>query len=392
MVYEKIMENVYSVGSVDWNRRIFDELIQIPNGTSYNSYLVVGKDKTALIDTVDPTKTMELVDNLNKLDVEVDYIIANHAEQDHSGSIPKILEIFGDSVVVTNSKCKEFLEELHIIEDEKFHIVGDGDVLDIGGKKLEFTITPWVHWPDTMVTYLQEDRIMFTCDFFGSHLATSNLFAVEDEIYKAAKKYYAEIMMPFRTIIRKNIEKLKNFKIDIIAPSHGPIYNNSKFIIEAYKDWTSDKTKNEVIIPYISMHGSTQAMVEHLVEALIKRGVTVKPLNLTYTEMGEFALDIVDANTMIIASPTVLTGPHPSVVYATYLANALRPKLKLVGIIGSYGWGGRMVDQIKSMIGGLRAENLEHLLIKGIPKEQDYRKIDALADEIIKKHEEIGII
>lgn len=392
MGYNKIKENIYSVGAKDWNRRIFDELIQIPNGTSYNSYLVVGKDKTALIDTVDPTKTQELVDNLNNLNVNIDYVVANHAEQDHSGSIPKILELYEDAIVVTNSKCKEFLEEFHPIQDDKFQVVGDGDVLDLGDKKLEFTITPWVHWPDTMVTYLQEDKIMFTCDFFGSHLATSQLYAVESEIYKLAKKYYAEIMMPFRTIIKKNVEKLKNFNIDIIAPSHGPIYSNPKFIVEAYQDWISDKTKNEVIIPYISMHGSTQEMVDHLVNSLIERGVSVKPLNLTYTEMGEFALDIVDANTMVIASPTVLTGPHPSVVYATYLANALRPKLKLVGIMGSYGWGGRMVDQIKSMIGSLRVENLEPLLIKGIPKDEDYKKIDAMADEIVKKHKELGII
>lgn len=392
MGYYKIKENVYSVGAVDWNRRIFDELIQIPNGTSYNSYLVVGKDKTALIDTVDPTKTQILIDNLRNLDVNVDYLVANHAEQDHSGSIPKILELYEDAVVVTNSKCKEFLEEFHPIQDDKFQVVGDGDVLDLGDKKLEFAITPWVHWPDTMVSYLQEDRIMFTCDFFGSHLATSEPYAVESEIYKPAKKYYAEIMMPFRNIIKKNVEKLGNFKIDMIAPSHGPILNNPKFIVDAYKDWISDETKNEVIIPYISMHGSTQEMVDHLVNSLIERGVSVKPLNLTYTEMGEFALDIVDANTMVIASPTVLTGPHPSVVYATYLANALRPKLKLVGIMGSYGWGGRMVDQITSMIGSLKVENLEPLLIKGIPKDEDYKKIDAMADEIVKKHKELGII
>lgn len=392
MGYYKIKDNVYSVGAVDWNRRIFDELIQIPNGTSYNSYLVVGKDKTALIDTVDPTKTQILVDNLNDLDVNVDYLVANHAEQDHSGSIPKILELYEDAVLVTNSKCKEFLEEFHPIQDANFQVVGDGDILDLGDKKLEFAITPWVHWPDTMVSYLHEDRIMFTCDFFGSHLATSEIHAVESEIYKPAKKYYAEIMMPFRNIIKKNVEKLKNFKIDMIAPSHGPMYDNPKFIIEAYEDWISDKTKNEVVIPYISMHGSTQEMVDHLVNSLVERGVSVKPLNLTYTEMGEFALDIVDANTIVIASPTVLTGPHPSIVYATYLANALRPKLKLVGIMGSYGWGGRMVDQITSMIGSLKVENLEPLLIKGIPKNDDYKKIDEMADEIVKKHKELGII
>ena len=187
MIYKMIKEDVYSVGAVDWDRRIFDELIQIPNGTSYNSFVVKGKKKTALIDTVDPTKSLELLDNLRKLEVNIDYLVINHAEQDHSGTIPQILEIYKDAIVVTNSKCKELLSEFLMIPDEKFMVVGDGESLDLGDKKLEFIITPWVHWPDTMVTYLHEDKILFTCDFFGSHMATSKLYANED-IYKAAKK------------------------------------------------------------------------------------------------------------------------------------------------------------------------------------------------------------
>jgi flavorubredoxin len=391
MTYNLIKEDVYSVGAKDWDRRIFDELINIPDGTSYNSFIVKGKDKTALIDTVDPAKTKELLDNLKKLNVNIDYIVVNHAEQDHSGTIPQILEKYKDAIIVTNTKCKEFLSEFLPLTDAKFRVVGDGDSLDLGGKTLEFIITPWVHWPDTMVTYLNENKILFSCDFFGSHLATSELFANED-IYKLAKRYYAEIMMPFRTIIIKNLEKLENLNIDIIAPSHGPLYKNPEFIINAYKDWTSNITKNEVIIPYISMHGSTKCMVDYLVDSLIDRGITVKPLNLTLTESGELALDLVDATTMVIASPTVLTGPHPSVVYATYLANALRPKLKLVSIMGSYGWGGRMLDVITGMLGSLKVEMISPLIIKGFPKEEDYKKIETMANEILSKHEELGII
>ena len=391
MIYRMLKEDVYSVGVIDWDRRIFDELIQIPNGTSYNSYIIKGNNKTALIDTVDPTKTDELLDNLKKLNVDIDYLVVNHAEQDHSGTIPDILKIYKNAIVVTNSKCKELLSEFLPIPDEKFKIVSDREKLELGGKELEFIITPWVHWPDTMVTYLHDVKILFSCDFFGSHRASSDLFACED-IYMAAKRYYAEIMMPFRAIIRKNLEKLKNLEIDIIAPSHGPLYKNPAFIMDAYKDWTSDNTKNEVIIPYISMHGSTQRMVDYLVNSLVERGVSVKPMNLTYTDMGEVALNLVDATTMVIASPTVLTGPHPSVVYATYLANALRPKLKLVSVMGSYGWGGRMLDQIRGMIGSLKVEIITPLIIKGFPKEEDYKKLDEMADEITSKHKILGII
>jgi flavorubredoxin len=391
MIYSEIKEDVYSVGAVDWDRRIFDELIQIPDGTSYNSYVVVGKNKTALIDTVDPAKSHELLTNLKKLKVNINYLVVNHAEQDHSGTIPQILEIYKDAIIVTNSKCKELLSEFLPIDDDKFKIVEDGDTLDLGDKKLEFIITPWVHWPDTMVTYLQEEGIVFSCDFFGSHLATSRLYA-EKDIYKAAKKYYAEIMMPFRKIIVKNLEKLEKLKINIIAPSHGPLHKNPKFIMDAYEDWVSDKTKNEVIIPYISMHGSTQRMVDYLVDSLVERGVMAKPLNLTYTDMGELALDLVDATTMVVASPTVLTGPHPIVAYAAYLANALRPKLKFVSVMGSYGWGGRMLDQITGLMGNLRVEMIDPLIIKGFPMEADYKKIDAMADEITQKHQELGIL
>ena len=391
MIYRMIKEDVYSVGVIDWDRRIFDELIQIPNGTSYNSYLVKGKDKTALIDTVDPTKTQELLDNLEKLDVDIDYLVINHAEQDHSGSIPAILDIYKDAVLVTNSKCKELLSEFLPISEEKYKVVGEGDTLDLGGKHLDFIITPWVHWPDTMVTYIEEDKILFSCDFFGSHRATTKLFAGED-IYRTAKKYYAEIMMPFRAIIRKNLDKLENIEIDIIAPSHGPIYDNPKFIIDAYRDWASDNTKNEVIIPYISMHGSTKRMVDHLVNVLVEHNVEAKPLNLTYTDMGEVALDLVDATTMVIASPTVLTGPHPSVVYATYLANALRPKLKFVSVMGSFGWGGRMLDQITGMLGSLKVEMINPLIIKGFPTKEDYNKIDEMANEIVLRHKKLGVL
>ena len=332
-----------------------------------------------------------MLDNLEKLDVDIDYLIANHAEQDHSGSIPNILEKYENAVVITNSKCKELLMEFLPIAEEKFMVIKDGDTLDLGNKTLKFLITPWVHWPDTMVTYLEEDKILFSCDFFGSHRATTELFAGKD-IYRNAKKYYAEIMMPFRAIIRKNLDKLNSIDIDMIAPSHGPVYNDPQFITDAYKDWTSDKTKNEVIIPYISMHGSTQDMVYHLVNALVERKVEAKPLNLTYTDMGEVALELVDATTMVIASPTVLTGPHPSVIYATYLANALRPKLKFVSVMGSYGWGGRMLDQITGMIKTLKVDMISPLIIKGLPKEEDYKKIDEMADEIASEHKKLGII
>ncbi len=199
-------------------------------------------------------------------------------------------------------------------------------------------------------------------------------------------------MMPFRTTIKKNLERIKDLDIEIVAPSHGPIYNRPEFILSAYRDWISDEVKNEVVIPYISMHESTKRIVDYLMDSLIERAITVKPFNLTKTDIGELAMALVDAATIVIASPTVLVGPHPNVVYAVYLANALRPKLKFAAVIGSYGWGSRMVEQIKGITSNLKVELFDPVVVKGFPKEEDFKALDKLADEILKKHKEYNII
>lgn len=262
MAARKIREGIYYVGANHWDRRLFDELIPLPDGTTYNAYLIKGSEKTALIDTADPEKRDVLIENLRELGIErIDYVIANHAEQDHSGSIPVILDLFPGAMVVTNQKCKAMLIDLLLIPDERFTVVNDHDTVSLGGRTLEFIIAPWVHWPETMLTYLREDKILFPCDLFGAHLATSDLFAIDQaRVYESAKRYYAEIMMPFRQMIQKHLQKLQAYPIEIIAPSHGPLHNDPGFITGAYRDWTSDRVKNEVVLPYVSMHGSTEKM------------------------------------------------------------------------------------------------------------------------------------
>jgi len=392
MTARKIREGVYAVGSQDWDRRLFDELIPLPDGTSYNAYLVVG-EKTALIDTVDPTKEHELISTLKSLKVNIDYVISHHAEQDHSGSIPAVLSLYPDALVVTNEICKVMLQDLLHIPEERFKVVVEGENLSLRGKTLTFFMMPWVHWPETMVTYLAEDRILFSCDLFGSHLATSDLFVTDEpHLYESAKRYFAEIMMPFRRKIKIHLTKVRAMAPDIIAPSHGPIHGNPSFILDAYGEWVSDDVKNEVILPFVSMHGSTRAMVDRLIDVLIKKGITVKPFNLTQTDIGELAMNLVDAATIVIATPTVLTGPHPAAVYAAYLTNALRPKVKYLSVIGSYGWGGKTLETLKGMIPNLNVELLEPVIIMGHPKEEDFKSLDRLADEIEKKHREIGIL
>jgi flavorubredoxin len=393
MGVKRIKDGVHFVGAIDWNRRLFDALIPLPDGTSYNSYLVSGADKTALVDTVDPTREQELLGNLKQLGVtKIDYLVANHAEQDHSGLLGRMTDLFPGSRIVTNAKCKELLMDHLLVGEDRFVVVKDGDKLALGGKTLQFLLAPWVHWPETMFTYLVEDRVLFPCDFLGSHLAPAHL-TVEgvSDFYEAAKRYYAEIMMPFRSNVRKHLERLRGMDIEIVAPSHGPVHLKPGPIMEAYEDWASDRVKNEVVLPYVSMHGSTEKMVGFLADRLTDRGITVKPFDLVVTDTGKLAMALVDAATLVIGSSTVLVGPHPKAVYAAFLANALRPKTRYVGVIGSYGWGSKTVETIQGLIPNLKAEILAPVLAKGHPKEADFAALTGLADQILARHRDAGI-
>jgi flavorubredoxin len=391
MTPRKINEHIFSVGAVDWDRRLFDSLIPLPDGTSYNAYLVRGSQKTALLDTVDPAKAEILFENLKAV-TSIDFVVAHHAEQDHSGSIPAVLAKYPQAKVLCTPKAKGMLMDHLNIADDKFVTVGDGETVSLGDLTLKFIHTPWVHWPETMSTHLGEKKVLFSCDFFGSHLATSDLFVTDEgRVYESAKRYYAEIMMPFRTIIQKNLEKLKTLEIELIAPSHGPVCNRPEFIFNAYKDWISDTPKNEVVIPYISMHGSTQKMVEYLVSALAKRELRVIQFNLADADIGKLAIALVDAATVVIGTPTVHVGPHPNVLYAVHLANALRPKLKFASVIGSFGWGSKAVEQIAAMIPNLKVEVLPPVICRGLPREADFTALDKLADTIAQKHRALGL-
>jgi len=392
MELKKITEGVWWVGAADWDRRLFDALVPLPDGTSYNAYLVQGTEKTALIDTVDPSKSSVLMKHLESVE-SIDYIISHHSEQDHSGTIPQVLDKYPDATVITNSKGKEFLSDLLGVDPERVKTVAEGEKLSLGGKTLEFLSTPWVHWPETFCSFLIEDRILFSCDLFGSHLATTSVF-VDDEwkAIEAAKRYYAEVMMPFRTTIRKHIEKFEKYPIETVAPSHGPVYKNAENIIKAHRDWVSEKVSNTVLLPYATMHGSTELMVDCLTEALASKGVGVQRFNLAVTDTGKLVMSLVDAATIVIGSPTVLTGAHPSVISAAFLVNALRPKLKFASIIGSMGWGGKMVEQISSTIANLKVELIPPVVVKGRPKQDDYAALESLAGEIALRHRTQNII
>jgi len=382
-----VVGKVHWIGVNDRRKRLFENMWPLDRGVSYNSYLIVD-DKTALVDTIEDRAAGNYIERIEKLlnGRTLDYLIINHMEPDHSGEIKAIFDHFKGVKLVGNSKTFKMVEAYWGIK-ENLHVVDDGDMLDLGHHKLKFVMTPWVHWPETMLTWLPERRVLFTCDLFGSHLATSDVLAHGDpRILPAAKRYYAEIMMPFRGFIEKNLDRVTALDPAMIAPSHGPVYDAPGLILDAYRDWVSGPPKNLVLLPYISMHGSTRILVEHFVDACARRNVPVEQLNLVDADVGKLAVLMVDAATIVLGTPTVLGGPHPRVAYAALLANLLKPKARHLSVIGSLGWGGKAVEQLAAAVSSLKLELLPPVLCKGLPKPPDIEAVEALAQAIADKH------
>ena len=388
----EIRRGIQAIATVHWERRLFDSLVPLPDGTSYNAYLIRGSEKTALLDSTDPELRDELMQQIDGVD-QIDYVVSQHAEQDHSGVIPDALARFPEATLVCSSKAEALLVNHLQVAKEHLRVVEDGESISLGDKTLQFVYTPWVHWPETMSTYVPEDKCLFSGDFFGSHVATTDLYVTDKaRVYEAAKRYYAEIMMPFRKIIQRNLDKIKDCPFDIIAPSHGPVYDDPQFILDAYRDWVSPTMKNEVVLPYVSMHGSTERMVKHLIDALAQNGVTVHAFDLAVTDIGKLAIALVDAATLIVGTPTVHVGPHPAVYYAAHLANLLKPKLKYAAIVGSYGWSSKAIEQIAGLIPNLKVDVLGTVLQKGLPTADTYAQLDTLAAAVAKAHHDDELV
>lgn len=384
----KINDRVDYIGSQDWDRELFDSLIPLPDGTSYNSFIIRGSEKIALIDTVDLKFCDEFMPKIEGLK-RIDYIVVNHVEQDHSGCLNEVLGRFPGSVVLCTEKAKDLiLTHLHT-DPARIVTVKDGEEVSLGDRTIRFVHAPFVHWPETMLTFLIEDSMLFSCDMFGSHMASSDVFTCGElcTYEEPCKRYYAEIMMPFSAPIKKNLEKVELLSPAMICPSHGPCWTEPSFVIDLYKKWAQGDSSNKALILHISMHGSTAAMVERLTDRLSEGGVKVARIDITSPDLGKIGINLVDAHTLIVATPTVLAGPHPAAASMAILANALRPKLKLIGIMGSFGWGGKAPEVLASLVPNLSgAELLEPLMIKGLPDEAGMQKIDEFAHKIVEKH------
>ncbi len=390
---------IFSVGAEHPERKLFDCLMPLPHGTTYNSYLVKGEDKIALIDAVDPDKVDVLMANLIDAGVErLDYLVCLHTEQDHSGSVGRILETWPGVRIVATAKVKEMMGTHVHTPASAFDTVSEGDVLDLGGITLRFMPIPFAHWPDNTMAYCEEEKVLFSSDLFGSHFAPFEAESIADEvIMTAARSYFSEIMMPFRAQITRYTAQVIELDPRLIAPAHGPVWTSPGAILDAYGKWTAGKRVRSVTIPFVSMHGSTRVMVERLAAVLRTRAVEVhlhdlgaSPDSLTL-ETGHMIYDLVDSAAIIVATPTVLIGPHPAVVYAVVTAVAMRPQVNLFGMVGSFGWGSKAAETIAALAADLKVEKLEPLLVKGLPTDSDLERIDAYANSLADRLDELKL-
>jgi len=392
----ELSSGVYWVGAIDWNGRDFHGFTT-PGGTTYNSYLVVG-EKTALIDTVKSPFAGEMLRRISQIidPSKLDYIVVNHMELDHSGSLVELKKQTDAKILIT----KRGVDILNGYfkgsgsENWDLEVVKTGDQLDLGGKTLLFLEATMLHWPDSMETFLKEDRILFSNDGFGQHIATSKRydFEVEDVLPEAAE-YYANILMPFHMPLLRYLGLLTKLEIEPlqIAPSHGIIWKRDlPKILEAYRSWASGEVEEKVLVIYDTMWGSTEIMANEIAEAVRAAGVEVKLLNLRKSPRSHIMKEMLDAAAFAVGSPTLNNGLFPTVGDFLVYLKGLRPQKKKAMAFGSYGWGGGAVKIIEQELKSAGIEVLDPgLQVKYRPYEKELLGCKKLGEQLTataKKH------
>jgi len=386
-----LAENINWVGVVDWNIRDFHGYTT-RRGSTYNAYLVKD-EKTALVDTVKQAFSSELMQKVSELvDPEkIDYIIINHVEMDHSSSLPIVAKYAKNATIIASQKGKDAIIE-HYGPDFNIQTVKSGDELKLGKRTLKFLEAPMLHWPDSMFTYIVEDKILMPNDAFGQHLATPQRFDDEvDEhvLMEEAKTYYANILMLLGGMITRKIQEVVQLgiPIDMIAPSHGIIWrSNPSKIINAYLEWSSSKSQNKVVIVFDTMWGSTDKMARSIAEGVTSQGVDVKMLKLRSSDTTEAMTEILDAKAVVVGSPTLNNQMFPTIGQFLTYATGLRPKDKLWAFFGSYGWGGGAVRNMTETVKKVAFQTYEPgIEIKYIPDQEDLKKCFEFGQQVAAK-------
>jgi anaerobic nitric oxide reductase flavorubredoxin len=392
MVKVTLKEGISWVGVIDWDLRDFHGYVT-NRGTTYNAYLIQD-EKTALVDTVKSTFADELVRNITEHTSfdKIDYIIVNHVEMDHSSSLPIIAKLASNARIFASVRGKDELIEHYGKEFERVETVKTGDELKVGKKTLRFIEAPMLHWPDSMFTYLVEDKILMPNDAFGQHLASSERFDDEvDEhvLMEEATIYYSNILMPLAPLITRKIQEVVAMKIpiDMIAPSHGIIWRKDPMkIVNAYLNWSAGTTRNKVVIVFDTMWHSTDKMARAIANGIASEGVDVKMVKLRSSPNSEAITEVLDAKAVLVGSPTLNNQMFPTLSSFLTYATGLKPKGKLWGFFGSYGWGGGAVRGMIEMVKKAGFDVMEPgLEIKFVPDNDDLKRCVEFGRQVAQK-------
>jgi len=389
----KVLENIFWVGAVDWNIRHFHGFTYSTHrGTTYNTYLIIDK-KVALVDTVAHPFANEMIERISEVidPSKIDYIIANHVESDHSGSIREILKLAPNAKVIGTANCQKGLEK-HYFGNWNFQVVKTGDTLSLGDRTLTFLEAPMLHWPDSMFTYIEKDALLLPNDGFGQHLATSKRFDDEvdqDMLMWEAAKYYANILWPYSTLVTRKIEEVQKLglKINMIAPSHGVIWRSDPMkIVKAYFRWASGEAEKKILIVYDTMWKSTEKMAKAMLEGIRSEGVEAKLYRLPFSDSGDIIGELLEAKGLLVGSSTINNGVLPTVAPFLREMEGLRPRNKLAAAFGSYGWGGGATATIEK---ALKASGMKlsapALTVNWVPDKAELQKCFEYGREFAEK-------
>ena len=385
----EIMENVYWVGAIDWDERDFHSF-DIVRGATYNAYLIVD-EKITLVDTVKHKFFLEMISRVKEVvdTSQIDYIISNHVETDHSGSLADMKKIAKDATIVCTRRGKEGLCKHFDCEDWEFKVIKTGDELKIGKRTLMFLEMRMLHWPDSMATYVKEDKLLLSNDAFGQHIASVERFDEEigvDEAIKWAKIYYANILMPFGELIKKKLKEVRDLglQFDMIAPSHGVIWKNPAKIIESYTKWANFECENKVVIVYDTMWKSTAKIAKAIAEGAATKA-KVRLFHVRNDAWSDIMTEILDARAVAVGSPTMHNTVFPPVAGFLAYMKGLKPRNKIGLAFGSYGWGGGATKEINRIFEELKFEIMEPLQIRYRPTKEELEKAYEIGVELGEK-------
>lgn len=389
----KILSHIYSVGVVDWNVREFHgHTYTTKRGSTYNAYLIID-DKITLVDTVGASFAKELLANIAQVvdPARIDYVIANHVENDHSGALPEVMKACPRAKVYCSAKGKEGLYK-HYYENWDFQVVKTGDKLKLGKHTLQFIEAPMIHWPDSMFTYCPEEALLMPNDAFGQHYATSERFDDETDqcaLMDEAKKYYANILWPLGSTILRKITEIQqmNIPIRMIAPSHGIIWRTEPHkIINEYVSWAKGETKQKAVVAYESMWGSTAIMARKIAEGLIDNGILTRIYDVAASDRTEVANDMLDARAYVFGSSTHDNDMLPSMAAFMELVKGFKPKGRLACAFGSCGWAGGAVKEIEGIAAEAGMQLVqEGLSVKYVPDGEELKKCYEFGKSLAQK-------